>query len=171
MKKNLISVLILALMVVNIVLTAIMMFSVMGTAKKTGALVTQIAEVLNLELEPSKEGEEGPKEVSIADTKMFDIAEMTIPLRKGEDGKDHYCLISVSIMMDKNHEDFATYEATIGEQESVMKSIVVEAVQSRTMDEAQDNPDALKDDILARLQKAYNSTFIYKVVISSILYQ
>ena len=39
MKKNLLSVLILALLVVNIVLTAIMMFSVMGTSQKTSRLV------------------------------------------------------------------------------------------------------------------------------------
>ena len=41
MKKNLISILILALMVVNLVLTAIMMFSVMGTAKKNGSACQQ----------------------------------------------------------------------------------------------------------------------------------
>ena len=39
MKKNLISIVILALLIVNIVLTAIMMFSVTGTSRKTAALV------------------------------------------------------------------------------------------------------------------------------------
>ena len=42
MKKNLISVIILALLIVNIVLTAIMMFSVTGASKKTAALVDNI---------------------------------------------------------------------------------------------------------------------------------
>ena len=42
MKKNLISIIILALLIVNIVLTAIMMFSVTGTATKTSALVDNI---------------------------------------------------------------------------------------------------------------------------------
>ena len=48
MKKNLISVIILALLIVNIVLTAIMMFSVTGASKKTAALVDDIAMVLDL---------------------------------------------------------------------------------------------------------------------------
>ena len=47
MKKNLISIIILALLIVNIVLTAIMMFSVTGTATKTSALVDNITRALN----------------------------------------------------------------------------------------------------------------------------
>ena len=43
MKKNLLSILILSLLVVNIVMTAIMLFSVIGTNKKTAAIVTDIA--------------------------------------------------------------------------------------------------------------------------------
>ena len=50
MKKNLLSILILVLLIVNIALTVVMMISVTGTNKKTGELVTSIATVLNLEL-------------------------------------------------------------------------------------------------------------------------
>ena len=50
MKKNLLSILILVLLVVNIALTAVMMISVTGTNKKTADLITSIATVMNLEL-------------------------------------------------------------------------------------------------------------------------
>ena len=50
MKKNMLSILILALLIVNIVLTAIMMFSVTGTAKKTSALIDDISAAINLDL-------------------------------------------------------------------------------------------------------------------------
>ena len=50
MKKNLLSVLVLVLVVVNIVMSAVMMISVVGTNKKTAELITSIATVLNLEL-------------------------------------------------------------------------------------------------------------------------
>ena len=72
MKKNLISVIILALLIVNIVLTAIMMFSVTGASKKTAALVDNIATALNLELASGTEG--GAEEVvSMADTACLPI--------------------------------------------------------------------------------------------------
>ena len=45
MKRNLLSVLILALLVVNIVLTAVLMFSVVGTNNKVAALVTDIGTI------------------------------------------------------------------------------------------------------------------------------
>ena len=48
MKKNLMSVLILALLIVNIVLTVITMVSVTSTNKKTASVVNSIATVLNL---------------------------------------------------------------------------------------------------------------------------
>ena len=89
MKKNLISVLILALLVVNLVLTSIMMFSTMSSVKKTSALVTSIASVLNIELSGESE-EAGETEVKLNDLVTHDIPDdLTIPLKKGEDGKDH----------------------------------------------------------------------------------
>ena len=83
MKKNLISVIILALLIVNIALTAIMMFSVVGASKKTAALVDNIATATNLEL---SSGTAGPTAtVSMADTETYSFAEtMTIPLKKTE---------------------------------------------------------------------------------------
>ena len=58
MKKNLISIVILALLIVNIVLTAIMMFSVTSASKKTAALVDNISKALDLELAANGNGEE-----------------------------------------------------------------------------------------------------------------
>ena len=60
MKKNLLSILILALLIVNIALTAVMMVSVIGTNSKTGELVSSIAAVMNLEYyDPDGEASNG----------------------------------------------------------------------------------------------------------------
>lgn len=58
MKNNLLTIIILALLVVNIILSGIMMISFMGTNKKTADLVSDIAAVLNLELGVDEEEEE-----------------------------------------------------------------------------------------------------------------
>ena len=50
MKKNLVSIIILALLIVNIILTSVMLFSVTGTMKKTASLIDGIAMALSLEL-------------------------------------------------------------------------------------------------------------------------
>lgn len=170
MKKNLISILILALMVVNVVLTSIMMFSVTGTAKKTAALVTDIATVLNIEL--TEEEEPGETTVSIADSVPADIGEsLMIPLKRGDDGKDHYYIVSVSLYMNSKHEDYEAFSTTVPTNTSLFKSIVNDVIGSHTLDEALANPDAMKNEILNRIQSEYNSTFIYKITFSDIMYQ
>ena len=51
MKKNLISIVILALLIVNVVLSAVTLISVTGTNKKTAALVGDIASAISIDLE------------------------------------------------------------------------------------------------------------------------
>ena len=109
MKKNLISVIILALLIVNIVLTAIMMFSVVGASKKTAALVDNIATAINLEL---ASGTRGPDEVvSMADTETYSFADnMTIPLKKAEgDDKDHYCVVAITLSINTKADGYKEY--------------------------------------------------------------
>ena len=55
MKKNLMSVLILALVVANLVLTAILMISVVPQTKKANQLITKVCSAIDLELEGGKD--------------------------------------------------------------------------------------------------------------------
>ena len=51
MKKNMLAVLILILIIVNITLTAVMMFTVVPNAKQTDNLITRLMQIIDLELE------------------------------------------------------------------------------------------------------------------------
>lgn len=172
MKKNLISIGILALLIVNLVLTGIMMFSVINTNKKTAALITDIATAINLELNDGTVPEEGsPAAISIADVETYTIADMTIPLQKGEDGKDHYAMMSVALSMNKTHEDYAKYGTDVANKVDLIKGQINEVVSQYTMDEAKANSTAISDEILVRIQQLYGSDFIFDVTFSSALYQ
>ena len=169
MKKNLISILILALMVVNLVLTAIMMFSVMGTAKKTGALVSNIASVLSIELTPTEENEDDGT-VSIVDAEHVDTDEMTIVV-KGADGKSHFVMVVASVYMNTKHEDYETLGPAVSANVSIIQDIINRVFTQYTVEEAQTNSEAIKAEILKQLQETYGSTFIYMVTFSKIMYQ
>jgi len=174
MKKNLLSIIILALLIVNLVFSTIIMISVTSTNKKTAAVIGDIATILNLELASSGAGKE-TAEVSIDDTAVYDIQEqMTIPLKKGADGEAHFALVSVTLVMNTEHEDYETYGVaeTLAEKESLIKGLIVEAFGSYTMEEVQaDNGDAVREDILKRIQTMYGSEFIYKVTFRDIIEQ
>jgi len=171
MKKNLLSILILALLVVDIILTSITMFSVTTTNKKTASIVTQIASVLELDLNAA--GEDGAQEVvSIADTAVYDIAEeMTIPLKTGADGEAHYALVSVSLSMNTKNEDYENYGETISAQESLIRGEIVEAFSKYTMEEIKADQNLVREDILKRIQEMFDSDFVYKVSFREIILQ
>ena len=135
MKKNLMSIIILALLVVNIVLTTITMISVTSTNKATAALVSDIAAAINLELGSPEEEEN--VQVSMADTVTFDFPEsLTIPLKKGEDGKEHYALVTVSLAMNAKDEGYETYGATIDTKVSLITGEITDVYTQYTKEEA-----------------------------------
>ena len=171
MKKNLLSVIILALLVVNLVMTSIMMFSVVGATNSTTKLVNNIASALELEI-GTPEGEVVAEEaISMENIKVYDIKELVIPLTKGVDGEDHYAKLSVALSMNIEDEGYATYGETLVEKESLIKSEIVEAISSYTLEQIQADPDMVKDDILNRIQTLFDSKFIFKVAFSDTRYQ
>ncbi len=171
MKKNLLTVLILALLMVNLVLTSVMMISVMSTNKKTAKLVNNIATVLDFEL--TVPGEESAKkvEVSLADTEVFNITgAMTIPLKMDESGKQEYIVFDVSLSMNMKNPDYKTYKDTMASRESLIKDAITSVVTSHTKDECRGNFEGLKGEILESIQELFGSDFIFNVGLSGVKY-
>lgn len=172
MKKNLLTIVILALLVVNIILTSIMMFSVMGTNKKTAELVTNIATALNLEL--TVPGEEEEIIVSLADTHVLNLTDkLTVPLKvevnaNGEQQAQKYMLFSAALAMNTKHDDYETYSETIAEYEQLIKSAISDVVSSHTETEYRSDPEALYEEMLEAVQDLFQSDFIYDVAINDV---
>ena len=178
MKKNLISVAILVLLIVNIVLTSIMMFGVLNTNKKTAAFVTQVASAIQLEL--GTEGEAQEEEViTIDDIDTYTIADLVIQLKpsvvtdsNGETtSKAHYVSTSVVLSMNKKNNDYKIYSADLENKVDLIKGEITEAFSQYTMEEASENPQTVKDDILNRIRALYGSDFVFDVTLSNPLYQ
>ncbi len=172
MKKNLLSVVILALLVVNLILTGIMMFSCVSANKKTAALVNDIASVLDLELTGGGSSAEEVAAVSVADTEIYNIADaMTVALRPSEDGKEHYCMCEVSFSMNKTHEDYETMSPMVAAQESKIRSIIIGVIGGYTKEEAQANQKAIESAILEQVQQMFGSNFIYEAYFRDVKFQ
>lgn len=166
MKKNLISILILALLIVNIVLTAIMMFSITGTAKKTSALIDDISAAINLDLRNQAATSTGAVivDVPIEDVEVYAIAdEMTIPLAKGADGKSHYFLVAVSLSLNTKHADYKKLQPSVDTKVDLIKGEISSVISSHTLEEVQEGTDAIRMEILQRIQTLFDSQFIFNV--------
>ncbi|MGN1180859.1 MAG: flagellar basal body-associated FliL family protein [Suilimivivens sp.] len=173
MKKNLISIIILALLIVNIVLSAITMFSVSSTNRKTAALVTDIAAAISLDLGGTQEEQQQEAVVSMADVVTYDIAEMTIPLKKEEgDEKSHVGVLSVTLSMNSKDKDYKTY-GDLSTRESLIRGEINDVVSKYTFSSAGDGScnEEMERLILEKIQTMFDSKFIFDVTISSSFYQ
>lgn len=172
MKKNMLSVIILALLIVNLVLTAIMMFTMMGTTKKTAKLIDGISTALSLEIaDPGQSGTEEVAEVAMEDIEVYQIPDqMTISLAKGADGQTHYCIVSVSLSLNIQDEDYEKYKPTLESNIDIVKGKIFEIIGSHPIEEAESNPDGLRQEILKAIQEMYNSDFVYNVVFRDIMF-
>ncbi len=172
MKKNFISILILGCTLINIVLSAITMFSVVSTNQKTAAIVTEVAQILDIEL-GGTETEEKENDIPIENIVTYSISEeMMVELKPSADGTRHFCSVTVFFSMDSKHKDYKKYGATIGENELILKSIIGEVFQQYTMDEARANQDEIRAEILKKVQAKYgDSDFVFDVSFSDIMFQ
>ncbi|MBO5551741.1 MAG: flagellar basal body-associated FliL family protein [Lachnospiraceae bacterium] len=175
MKKNMISVIILALLVVNIVMTAIMMFTVIPANRKSIALVDQVASAIKLDTAGvTPEGSGNSRGVSLADTATATIEDQqTFQLKKGEDGNDHYVVCTVAVLMDTTHEDYETYGADILEsRQSLILNALSETIGQYTYEDVQAlGQSGLQDACLEKLQELFGSAFIYQVAFSGYIVQ
>ena len=169
MKKNLMTVLILALLIVNIALTGVMLVSIVGTNKKTAQLVDNITTAMNLEL--TVPGAEGTTNVPLMDTEVYNISDsMTIPLKSEEGAKQDYIMFDVSLSINKKSKDYKTYGSseTLSGYENLIKDAITATVSAHTEDECREDMEGLKEEILKSVQDLFQSDFIYKVAISGV---
>ncbi len=73
MKKNLISVVILALVFANFVLTALLMFSVLPETKKANTLIEKVCSAIDLDLNSG--AATGTSNISIDDQEIYKVSE------------------------------------------------------------------------------------------------
>ena len=177
MKKNMLLVIMVGLLVVNIVLTAIMMFSVLSTSRKTSKLIDGITTALNIDIGGNGE-DAGEAQVPVSSIVVYNIADpMTIMLKKvseeeGGDGKEHYCVVSVSLSLNSDSPDYKTYgEGDLSSYEALIKDAINSVISGYTMEDARNNQDQMKAEILAQIRNIFNSDFVFNVSFRDIMFQ
>ncbi len=177
MKKNLLSIIILALLVVNIGMTSFMLLSVMTTNSQTAKLISDIAAALELEANGGNSGgftgsASGVVDVSnIATFGFTGDDQLTVVLKPGADGKSHYMLVEVVFSMNTTSADYETASTQIDGMKDLVKGKVTNVLSSYSLEELQADDTLAKEQILEGVQELFNSKFIYEVTFSSVLYQ
>lgn len=172
MKKNLISVVILTLVLANLILTAILVFTIIPQTKKSNALIDEVCTAIDLELEGGQNKDTA--QVPIEDIEVYNITDnFTVSLKSTEgDTKSHYAVFSIGLSVNTKSEAYATYGGTekLEAKETIIRNEINSIVGNYTLQEFNaDGQKAVKEEILAAMQKMFDSRdFIVAVNFSSV---
>lgn len=169
MKKNMLTVIVIALCLINVVLTAVIVFAVVPAMNQTNALIKQVAAVIDLELEsPDKDSE-----VAVANSEPYLIEqEFMINLSPSEDGKSHFAIMdSVTLYINKKHEDYKKLNPTVESNKGFIVETVSNVISQYNIDNAGGSREKMKSEILDQIHSRFGSGFIYDLSFGNLMFQ
>ena len=168
MKKNLMTVIILALVLVNLVLTAILAFTIIPQTRKSNQLIDKIASAIDLELEDGSSKDTAA--VPVEDIEVYDIeASFTVNLSPSGDGKDHVAVFYIGLSLNTKSDGYKIIGTEgLKAKETLIKNDINTIVSGYTMEQFREDEQSVKDAILEDLQEMFGSDFIVGVSFSSV---
>ena len=182
MKKNLLSIIILALLIVNLGMTGFMMLSVMTTNSQTAKLISDIAAALELEANGGETGGfsgSASGQVAVTDMATWGFTgddKLTITLKPDSNGQGYYMVVEVVFSLNKASADYETLgtDEQLESMKNLVKAKINDTLAAYSKEELENtevgNLEIAKEQILESVQEMFNSNFIYDVNFSSILY-
>lgn len=162
MKKNILTIVIMAATVINLVLSAILVFTVMPAMNKTSNLVDKVASVIDLEIE---DAEDGMDDYVISDLKTYEIAydsSVKINLQKEADGTNHYALLDgITVSFNSEADDYKDISGLIAEEDIYVQDIVKETIGEYTMSDITEA--RVKTEAVKKLQEKYDTKCIVSI--------
>ena len=170
MKKGLLNLILLVLVITNVALTAILVFAIVPAMNSTTALVKKVAEAIDLEKELKDQQSDT---ISIDQTQTYSFTDvMTIRLKTAEDGSSHHARFKLTLVLNKEDEDFSVYEPKLATFEELMRSRVNDIMDNYTAKELTTNKELIAIAVRDELRDLFDeSEFIYSVGFSDLIIQ
>ena len=83
---------------------------------------------------------------------------------KGNDGKSHYAIVKVSLVLNKKSDNYGTYnQEFLANQDETIKNDVIQVIGQYTLDEFEANKEQVKSEILSDMQKLFGADLVIGV--------
>lgn len=168
MRKNMLAVLILAISLANLVLSAIILMVVIPKMDATEAFLTKVASAIELE--------EKQEESTIGDMENYILTKSTesimINLKNYESSKDSYVVIKgVALMLNTKNKDYSEIKKLLDKNNIKIQDIITSAYEKYTKEEAKDKKEQIKNEILEEISDMFDTRTIVDISFGSITYQ
>lgn len=169
MKKNILTIVIMAATLINVILSAVLVFSVMPAMNKTSNLVDKVASVIDLEIEDANAEEQ---EYTVNDlrtyTKTYD-ATVNINLKKeAGDDTNHYAQLSgFTLYFNTKAEDYSEISESIQGNDVYVDDIVKETISSYSASSI--DLVKVRTEIIKKIQETYNTKAVVKISLEALI--
>lgn len=167
MKKNLISVLILALVFANFMLTAILMFSVLPQTKKANELITKVCQAIDLDLNSGASS--ALDNIPMDKREEYRVSagqDIVVTLAASEDKKSHYAVVNITLVLNKGSDNYKKYnQEFLTGQDTTIQSTIIGTIGRYTADEMRDVDirAEVQDTLLEEMQAMFGGDYIISV--------
>lgn len=165
MKRNMLAIVILAVTLINLTLSAVIIFTVIPKAKRTDALIEKIVAAVELETESGIGKNYG--EVALEDQDEYTFSDKMINLKSNSD-KPSLAQVSITITLNKKHDDYKAVQPTIESKENRIVSGVGQVLKDYTATEVSTYAADINKDALEKIQEIFQSDCIIEVTLSVI---
>jgi len=163
MKKNLMSVLILALVVVNLALTALLLLTVLPQSKKANELITKVVSAIDLELESGQVTNSNTIPISDLEVYAVNGGNAWLINLQSTDDKAHHAQIAVSLSMNTQDDGYKDGSEAIASKEALIMDVINRVIGGYTADVLKNDPQGAQQEILKELQQLFEDDFIVGV--------
>lgn len=168
MRKNMLAVLILAVSLANLVLSAIVLMVVIPKMDATEAFLTKVASAIELE--------EKQEKAVIGDMENYILTKSTesimINLKNYKSSKDSYVVIKgVALMLNTKNKDYSQVKKLLDKNNIKIQDIINSTYEKYTKEEAKDKKEQIKNEILEEISEMLDTRTIVDISFGSIMYQ
>ena len=163
MKKNILTIVIMAATLINVILSAVLVFSVMPAMNKTSNLVDKVASVIDLEIEDANaEEQEYTIDDLVAYTKTYN-EKVNINLKKeAGDDTNHYAQLSgFTLSFNTKAEDYSEISESIQGNDVYVDDIVKETISSYSASSI--DVVKVRAEIVKKIQEKYNTKAVVEI--------
>lgn len=166
MKKGMINMIILALVLVNLVLSVMLVFTFVPSVNKTSKLVDKICKIVDLDVNGNGQSE---SEVAIEDLEYVQLLfadgteSQVFNLKQDNKGTVPHVKLAVTIAVNKKHADYKDKMSSLNASMTYISSKLGDIMTEYSAATANDNKRNMEKQVLSMLHELFNSGFIYDV--------
>ena len=171
MKKSMLNVITLALVLINLILTVLLTFSLVSTNNKTNNLITKVAQIIDLDIGETTVKDDTTSaganiaDIAYVDVKNNDSTDITVSYTDG--GKTHYAVLNVTVGFNTKAKDYEEKKSSLENSMKVVVSQVNTEALKYSYSELNANKATVESNLLSYLRDLFQTDSITSVTLTN----